>query len=273
MKMTLHTPDRFDRLPRAFTLVELLVSVAIIALLVAILLPSLAQGRRSAQSAVCLSNLHQMCVAAEGYVAINRGRYMPYQFKNPVSVTSYGWDLTVTTSTTLATQRTVLPGLLWQHRMMAQINQCPSYAGPDNYIGFEYTGYNYNTSFVGWCWYKPELSKGKPTGRLTAVENPARAEEIRQPGRCILFGDGEYADGANKYMRSPLAGRDAGQFSGRGAGTQGYRHLQKTNIGWVDGHAETWLPRFTETDNPDDQKYLTHHTGFISKDNALYDLQ
>lgn len=62
---------------RAFTLIELLVVIAIIALLVAILLPALAQARRAGRATVCLSNGRGIGQAAMAYEADNRDLVVP----------------------------------------------------------------------------------------------------------------------------------------------------------------------------------------------------
>ncbi len=58
--------------PRAFTLVELLVTIAVLALLAALLMPALGRSKESGRVAVCQSNLHQVGLALQLYVGDNR---------------------------------------------------------------------------------------------------------------------------------------------------------------------------------------------------------
>jgi len=92
-------PCSSDRAPhaatarRAFTLVELLVAISIIAILIGMLFPALAGARKSAWGAACLANLRQHGVAWTAYIQDHR--FFPFERPSDLAVDdqlTHMWD-------------------------------------------------------------------------------------------------------------------------------------------------------------------------------------
>ena len=62
---------------RAFTLIELMIVIAIIAILAAILIPNFIHARAESQTAACEGNEKQIATAMEEYAVDNNGTYTP----------------------------------------------------------------------------------------------------------------------------------------------------------------------------------------------------
>lgn len=230
-----------------FSLIELLVVIAIITMLAALLAPALNAGIESARCTQCRCNLRQMVIAAQVYASEHDGELPPSYVKDFATGETKTWEW-----------------FLWELGTDFQIQQCPSFRGEAMWFGDKYTGYNYNSSYVG----GRILKRGDTI--LPGTLPSARLSQIRQPAQCALFGDGEYESGANKFMRSPNPGDFDADASLALGGTQGFRHQGKTNVGFADGHVASLTKRYTETaafGSP------AEGCGFLSDDNSMYDLR
>jgi prepilin-type processing-associated H-X9-DG protein len=240
----------------AFTIVELLVTIAVVALLIGLLAPALHRVGVSSRSMKCQSNLKQMAVAAQNYAAIYDSwpeaiRYVPGR--------RICWDWVTTNAGQL-----ISPGALWSFTTNpTEVHQCPEFDGSSTFTGDPYTGYNYNTSYLG--------TEDYPAGTEERRGTPPHA--CGRSSQCAMFGDGAFKSGANKFMRAPM--RREGLHLQMGAlysGGQAFRHAGATHVAYVDGHvapvSKPWPgPLATpallgQMDFP--------NNGFLSNDDAAY---
>jgi prepilin-type N-terminal cleavage/methylation domain-containing protein/prepilin-type processing-associated H-X9-DG protein len=236
-----------------FTLIELLVVIAVIGILAAMLFPALSQANATVKRVQCLSNLHQMGIAAHVYTDDDAGFYPIAYYWDDDDNVDYAWDLTTIEGTT----NRVVPGMLWQAQGNIQVQQCPSFNGSANWLTDPYTGYNYNTSYIG-------------HGQYESIPEPAQNSAVKHPAKTVLFGDGQYSAGADKFMRAPFPNPGDADFWGRNGGTQGFRHENRSNAAFCDGHAEPLSACYT---NNCENSVVAPGTGFLSRDNSLYDLE
>lgn len=232
--------------------------MAVAAALLGCLLPSVGRAREMSRSVACLSNLRQMATATAAYAGRYNGSYpiAYYSAYTATSTASFAWDITTIWGPGMPTR--VVGGLIWEGQDVSHVQQCPSFEGSANWLSDPYTGYNYNTSFIG-------------RGQFESIPSPARVAEVRDPAGTALFGDGQYGGGANKFMRSPQPAPGDRTFTMRWAGTQGYRHMGRTNVVYCDGHAESQSERHTA--NSGGAVNVADQTGFLAADNSPYDLR
>ena len=250
-----------DSFKKGFTLIELLVVIGIIAIVVSISLPLFGQAKSAASDVKCKSRLRIIIQAAQGYAAENQNQWI-----QAYGESSYAWESWDTVS--MKKTGKVKPSILWAYVSTqneeggVEIQQCPCFVGSSNSPSDKFTGYNYNTSYIG-------------KGSYESPSGPAYTSQIKSPKHTAAFGDGQYAYGANKYMRAPFGDQPRGDssFSGRAAGTQGFdRHNGHTNVAWADGHVSSHRKKYKKTSSKN-TSMIGEENGWLSEDDSLYDLK
>jgi type II secretory pathway pseudopilin PulG len=257
--------------PAAFTLVEALVVVAVVALLMGMLLPALRMASGAARTHACQANLRQLSLAAFAYAASNREAMPPAV----LHVLDAGVVRTVCWDFQPGPDGAPAPGVLWQYSSAPHaVQQCPDFAGSSTTPDDPATGYNYNTTYIG---HEGAFPYEGPDGRTMHGWDSMRlgtpVAAFARPERTVVFGDGGWRSGSNKFMRAP-GNSVEGSMAVVCAGTQAFRHAGGcTCCAHLDGHIGVVPQPARGASTPDALATWVMdfpRNGFLSEDDSAY---
>jgi prepilin-type processing-associated H-X9-DG protein/prepilin-type N-terminal cleavage/methylation domain-containing protein len=229
---------------KGFTLIKLLVVIAIIALLLSVIVPALRKAKDYAKQLVCLNNCKTFGMANVMYANAYNGYLVPYADKTRIvngRPTTWCSNETFLNYIALSNYDTI-SGLSTGEWELPDKYHCPSAKVRPRNDPFWITagwvirttyGFNaYDSAKVNECLSKLPLFAWRSTS-------------IKQPAEKIIFADSSdlivtelranyknYWDIYGDEYRNPLNRADAIEITS-------YRHNEKANFTFADGHADT----------------------------------
>lgn len=230
LKKKLMIPNRHCSLIRAVTLVEVLVSVAILIILIALVFPAFKSVQAHAQAVGCSQKMHQLGTSLLLWTQDNNGVVKAQDLDYNRSPADQNWKSS-----------------LYNEGYVKDMNLffCPTQTTPANGIPINsiYLGYGLHDvddigtkypEIVGGSWGRNQhgLNEGTRTFRINTLEAPSR---------FILLGDSVFVR-AGSYFKHQASTLYMNTYEGQSSMGIHLRHLGKANFFFADGHMEAAGP-------------------------------
>lgn len=277
-----------------FSLVELLVVIAVVGVLVSILMPALAAAKKAGRAAVCSSNVRQLALANAEYANDYAECYAPAMAERAVNLRRWHGARTSPGLAFTPEGGSLTPYLGSGDRASLGVRTCPEFTPAAEALviatgAFERScgGYGYNSAYVGTR--LREESKGAWSILDDRCGSPAH--QFRSPERTIAFADAAFAGGVSTGSPDGLIEysfvepRFWPQFPNERADpSMHFRHGKSAGsrvgsgsaqVAYLDGHAESagrtkvWSSGFYDADPA---PLGIGWTG-TNDDNALFDFE
>ena len=225
---------------RAFTLVELLLTVTIIGVLLALLMPALGAARDQAADLQCQNNLRLLGLGIMNYAAQNHQMYPPLADWRAAQA-RYWWGLNADPPDFSA--GLLAPYLGHEAGSLGSLFECPmqpwgSYE-PQGATSGPTTTYGYNGYYL--------CPAGTPGWAQSIGRRPWRTtRSVREPGCVFMLADTLMSWGAgrvtNNCLLDPPWTYSRGRWRENPFTTMCFRHGGRANVCFADAHLESVEP-------------------------------
>ena len=254
--------------------------IAILALLAALLVPSLARAKAMARSAACRTHLAGLARSNALYAGDSDGGYVPAASDITAGNLHRWHGVRPDTASPFDPAAGPLAKYLGGG---GQINHCPAFtdfrtdSGAAAYEAGS-GGYGYSDIYVGSTFWKDGFYHNSP-GQLLG----ARVEDVKSPTRTIMFADAAtpmafggqewYVEESFAYCVFMLDDKGA-VIDARRQPSIHFRHLRAANVVWCDAHVSKRSDFRSVTSNSYGANPEAMHVGWFGPDdNSLFDLE
>jgi prepilin-type N-terminal cleavage/methylation domain-containing protein/prepilin-type processing-associated H-X9-DG protein len=236
----------------AFTLIELLIVIAIIVILIALLFPSLSTMRERANVLKCMSNMKQIASASYAYAVDHNNNLPRSDSGSPGKGSPQSWQPAswVVGSNPVYDPKTgtgpgmdgIHNGSLWTGNYLTdeRVYRCPSYPYPDYARSYSWADYvtgdggSSSTMDGGWSTVHSMLNCRNPSQVIWITEeNPgvsaAHSQKYPPPDSRAGLNDGYLRCASTVYQDKPASYHLCPPNTGQG----------KCNVIFLDGHGAT----------------------------------
>ena len=222
---------------RAFTLVELLVVIGIIALLISILLPALSRAREQGNAVKCMSNLRQIYMGTELYAVAFKGYTMP-STAGTGSAQNFNWWGIEVLGAALGVNRYGTNGASQVDAVdrLAKMIDCPS-TDRDKDPAISFTAdYTYNGNLGDFRAHDPTLSQADHDKYAPWAFFKKRTQV---PGNVVVALDAAAIIGKDDDRFQSVSDLTTTSGTGRPYPRAGHPHRGKANVLFHDGSVRT----------------------------------
>ncbi len=213
---------------RGFTLVELLVSLAVVVTLGAISAAVYSSVKRAAYNARCVASLSQLGAAVGLYLGEHGNRFFPYAQNTPEGKVWY-----------FGLERAGGGGAEGERELDPAAGPLGPYLGDGGRVevcpAFDYGSALWKPKFKGASWgygYNWRLGGG-PSGR-----NPKHITDLRRPGSVVVFGDCAQVNTFQSPASPSNPMLEEFYIINESFKTIHFRHGQHANFLFADGHVD-----------------------------------